>query len=63
MVNLSNIKLQKLPYGELLQFLATDKRVTSLDLSKNELGDEGAQAVATPNFARARELTASLSAN
>jgi hypothetical protein len=45
-VNLSGIKLQKLPYQELLQFLATDKRVVSLDMSKNELGDEGAQAVA-----------------
>lgn len=45
-VMLSGFKLQKLPYEELLDFLATDKTVTGLDLSKNELGDEGAQAIA-----------------
>lgn len=43
---LSGFKLQKLPYEELLDFLATDKTVVGLDLSKNELGDEGAQAIA-----------------
>lgn len=45
-ISLSGQKLAKVTYQELLAFLAGDKRVTSLDLSKNELGDEGAAAVA-----------------